>query len=146
MDIKIIVWILINCLLPLLPPGLTLVGIWLINQSSKRLSWQDHLIQILGDGQLFFYCTSLSSATISDLLSNLSTLKGDIYQQCVLSIVILVLLILIITTFYGSVIIIRLENPNNQDATIKTTISSILASIFVTVFVLFARNQGGLFK
>jgi len=146
MGVKIIVWTLINCLLPLLPPGLILVSTWFRNQAGKRFALQNYVIQILGDGQLFFYCTSLASATISDLLTTLNSMTGENYDQCVLSIVILLILVLISAPLYGSVISIRLENPNNKDAAIKTTFISLITSLGVTIFVLYARYQGGLFK
>jgi hypothetical protein len=53
-------WLFFSVIMPLLPIPLVLLGLWMCGMSRKISS-------IIRDGQLCYYCTSLSASTISDL-------------------------------------------------------------------------------
>jgi hypothetical protein len=54
-------WLLYNTVFPLLPVPLVYIGSWMVGNSRKLLS-------IIRDGQLCFYCTTLSAVAIRDFV------------------------------------------------------------------------------
>jgi len=159
-----LVWSLINCLIPLLPAIVIWMILWLVTKSGQIFRPFSTITGILGDGQLFFYSISLCVATLSDLLYKVGTINSDnvvltpedikkateINNQNLTVLIVFSVLLIFLSLFYGAVMFINISLAGESDEEIlnfkiKTTLVSFILSILATFFVLIARYYGGLF-
>jgi uncharacterized membrane protein len=159
-----LVWSLINCLIPLLPAIVIWMISWLVTRSGQIFRPFSTITGILGDGQLFFYSISLCVATLSDLLYKVGTINSDnvvltpedikkateINNQNLTVLIVFSVLLIFLSLFYGAVMFINISLAGESDEEIlnfkiKTTLVSFILSILATFFVLIARYYGGLF-
>lgn len=137
-----LIWSLINCVVPVIPAIIIWVGFW-ISPKTRNFKPIETATAILGDGQLFFYSISLCAATISDLLPKIENTKAD---RIFVDIILLIVTIIGVSIFYGQIIRIKIEKENDKTILLKTSLISFFISIVTTVYVLIARNSGGLFE
>lgn len=124
-------WIFYNVALSLLPVPLIWLALWLINANRS-------LFLIIRDGQLCFYCTTLSATMLHDLL----LLKGQ--YAIGLPIVGLVFFMISSTFVYG----IAVVSDNLSQGIIeewKLGLISVLAALTTTILVILTRWQFGMF-
>ncbi|MGK7899127.1 MAG: hypothetical protein AB4372_37295 [Xenococcus sp. (in: cyanobacteria)] len=132
--LEILQWLLYNTAIPLMPIPLVWLGAWLIRINQKLLS-------ILSNGQLYFYCTTISAAAIRDIVKTsensplTSILVGGI------------IFFMIFSTFaYGVAAIINQTNGDelNADNSNRLAWTSIFTAIATTILVASSRFFLGL--
>jgi hypothetical protein len=119
-------WLIYNSVLPLLPVPLVYFGAWLIGTRRRILS-------IIRDGQLCFYCTSLSAASINDVFKS-----GDTHANSTAGLAIAAMIFcMILSTFtYG---VAATHSGTGVNHEVKLGIASITTAVVTTLLVSVSR-------
>jgi hypothetical protein len=122
-------WLLYNTLFPLLPVPLVYVGSWMVANRRKWLS-------IIRDGQLCFYCTTLSAIAIRDFVK----MAG---QSQSIAIPLAGILFCMVFSIFAYGIAITHADPANDW---KLGLTSLGIAVATTVVVAITRQAMGILK
>jgi hypothetical protein len=123
-------WAFYNVVLSLLPVPLIWLALWLINANRS-------LFLIIRDGQLCFYCTTLSATTLHELLLMRA-------QQPVGFPVAGLLFLMILSTFAYGVAVVSDNLSANIIEEWKLGIISVSTALTTTILVVITRWQFGM--
>jgi len=124
-------WLIYNSVLPLMPVPLVYAGFFVLG-ARKRV------VDIIRDGQLCFYCTSLAAVCLNDIFKS-----GDIHANAAAGIYIAVLIFcMILSTFtYG---VAATVTPAGALDEVKLGFISGAAALTTTLVVIYARSSLGI--
>ncbi|ELS05541.1 hypothetical protein Xen7305DRAFT_00052870 [Xenococcus sp. PCC 7305] len=126
-------WLFYNSLIPLMPIPLVWLGAWIIGMDRDWLS-------ILSNGQLCFYCTTMSAAAIRDI-----TTKAPESSQFIGILIGGIIFCMILATFaYGVAATVRQIDDNELSTGHRLAWTSIFAAISTTILVASSRKVLGL--
>jgi hypothetical protein len=128
-------WLIYNSVLPLLPVPLVWLGAVLVGGYRTVLS-------IIRDGQLCFYCTSLSAVAINDIVKS-----GDIHQNssAILSVAGLILCMILSTFTYGVAVTAPPQSGAPAAQTeFKLGVTSLLTAALTTLIAALSRHVLGI--
>ena len=122
-------WLLYDCTFALIPiAGAWFAANWILG---KRTVPAD----VIRDGQLFFYCSTLSAAALGDVVTVANPIPGKDYWVFGF-----IVSIIFATLFYGAAFLS--EDQNDKD---RVALSSSIFALAATALVGFFRDTYGIF-
>ena len=127
------VWVCINCVVPVLSVP---AAVGVARFMTVRRPW----IEVIRDGQLYFYCLTLLAATISDMAG-----KPNFHGRSLFWINVLLAFVPFGLFMLASVAVAQ-GGPNQDAISRRVALTSSTLAIICTVIVVWSRYQFGLSK